>query len=105
MIRLYRITMNGFKSFAGKVTIPLPEGFNVIAGPNGSGKSNCIDALIFILGTTSARSIRAQKLESLIFNGAKDRKPADYCEVSLYLDNAGGDIPGEDKEVKRSEER
>src|SRR3989338_43637 len=102
MIRLDRITMNGFKSFAGKVTIPLPEGFNVIAGPNGSGKSNCIDALIFILCTTSARSIRAQKLESLIFNGAKDRKPADYCEVSLYLDNAGGDIPGEDKEVKIS---
>ena len=102
MIRLDRITMNGFKSFAGKVTIPLPEGFNLVAGPNGSGKSNIIDALIFILGTTSARSIRAQRLESLIFNGAKDRKPADYCEVSLYLDNSGGDIPGEEKEVKIS---
>jgi chromosome segregation protein len=100
MVRLDRVTMQGFKSFAGKVMIPFPEGFNVIAGPNGSGKSNIIDALMFVLGTTSARSIRAQKLQNLLFNGAKNRKPADFCEVSLYLDNSDGKIPGCDKEVK-----
>src|SRR3989338_281909 len=100
MVRLERITMAGFKSFAGKVTIPFPDGFNCVAGPNGSGKSNIIDALVFILGTTSARSIRAQKLENLLFNGAKNKKPAEYCEVSLYLDNSDGAIAGEDKEVK-----
>jgi chromosome segregation protein len=100
MIRLTKITVDNFKSFAGKISIPFPEGFNTIAGPNGSGKSNVVDALVFILGTTSARSIRAQKLQSLIFNGAANRKPADYCEVSLYLDNSSGEIPGEDVEVK-----
>jgi chromosome segregation protein len=92
--------MQGFKSFAGKVTIPFPEGFNVIAGPNGSGKSNIIDALMFVLGTTSARSIRALKLQNLLFNGGRNRKPADFCEVSLYLDNSDQNIPGYDKEVK-----
>lgn len=100
MVRLDRVTMQGFKSFAGKVTIPFPEGFNVIAGPNGSGKSNIIDALTFVLGTTSARSMRAQKLQNLLFNGAKNRKPADFCEVSLYLDNSDKKIPSYDNEVK-----
>lgn len=99
MVRLDRITMQGFKSFASRVTIPLPTGFNVIAGPNGSGKSNCVDAIAFVLGTTSARVIRAQKLQNLIFNGGKSRKPADFCEASLYLDNSDGKIPGE-KELK-----
>src|SRR3989338_5364372 len=99
MVRLDRVTMQGFKSFASRVTIPLPTGFNVIAGPNGSGKSNVIDAITFVLGTTSARVIRAQKLQNLIFNGGKSRKPADFCEVSLYLDNRDGKIPGE-KELK-----
>ena len=101
MVRLDRITMQGFKSFAGKVMIPFPDGFNVIAGPNGSGKSNVIDAITFVLGTTSARSIRAEKLQNLLFNGARDRKPADFCEVSLYLDNSDDKIPGE-KEMKIS---
>src|SRR3972149_9821029 len=99
MVRLDRITMQGFKSFATRVTIPFPAGFNAICGPNGSGKSNVIDALLFVLGTTSAKSIRAQKLQNLIFNGAKDKKPADFCEVSIYVDNSDGKIPGE-KEMK-----
>ncbi len=99
MIRLDRVTMQGFKSFAGKITIPFPKGFNVICGPNGSGKSNIIDALMFVLGTSSARAIRAQRLQNLIFNGARDRKPADYCEVMLYLENDGA-IPGYDNEIK-----
>ncbi|MBI4128941.1 MAG: chromosome segregation protein SMC, partial [Parcubacteria group bacterium] len=67
---------------------------------NGSGKSNVIDALLFVLGTVSARSIRAQKLQALIFNGAKDKKPADFCEVSIYIDNSEGKIPGGEKEMK-----
>ena len=100
MVRLDRITMQGFKSFANRITIPFPSGFNTICGPNGSGKSNVIDGLLFVLGTTSARSIRAQKLQNLIFNGARDKKPADFCEVSIYLDNSDGKIPGGEKEVK-----
>jgi len=98
--RLDRITMQGFKSFANRITIPFPTGFSAIAGPNGSGKSNVIDALTFVLGTTSARTIRAQKLQNLIFNGGRSRKPADFCEVSIYLDNTDKKIPLEEKEVK-----
>jgi chromosome segregation protein len=92
--------MQGFKSFANRTTIPFPSGYNVIAGPNGSGKSNVIDALTFVLGTTSARSIRAQKLQNLIFNGGRSRKPAEYCEVSLYLENDDNRIPIPEKEIK-----
>lgn len=97
MVRLDRITLNNFKSFAGRITIPFPAGFNAVAGANGSGKSNIIDALTFVLGTKSARSIRAQKLKNLIFNGGRDRKPAEFCEVSIYLDNKDGKIPGEEE--------
>ncbi|MBI2578297.1 MAG: chromosome segregation protein SMC [Candidatus Aenigmarchaeota archaeon] len=101
MIRLDRITMQGFKSFAGKITIPFPKGFNCICGPNGSGKSNIIDALTFVLGTSSARAIRAQRLQNLLFNGARDKKPADFCEVTLYLENDGS-IAGYESEIKVS---
>lgn len=100
MTRLDRITMQGFKSFAGRITIPFPSGFNVICGPNGSGKSNVIDALTFVLGTSSARSIRAQKLQNLIFNGGAGRKPAEFCEVSLYLENSDKKIPVDESEIK-----
>jgi len=61
--------------------------------------SNIIDALMFVLGTSSARAIRAQRLQNLIFNGARDRKPADFCEVILYLEN-DGTIPGYEREIK-----
>ncbi len=100
MVRLERITMQGFKSFAGKVTIPFPAGFNIVCGPNGTGKSNIVDALTFVLGTSSARSIRAQKLQNLIFNGGTDKKPAEFCEVTLYLDNSDNKIPINENEVK-----
>ncbi len=100
MVRLERLTVQGFKSFANKITIPFPTGFNIIAGPNGSGKSNVIDAITFVLGTSSARTIRAQKMQNLLFNGAKDKKPAEYCEVSMYFDNKDQKIVGEGEEVK-----
>ena len=99
MPKLDRIVMQGFKSFATKVVLPLPSGFIAVAGPNGSGKSNIVDAVTFVLGTTSARHIRAHKLQNLIFNGAASKKPAEYCEVSLVFDNSDGKIPGGEKEV------
>jgi len=100
MVRLDRITMQGFKSFANKTTVPFPRGFNVVCGPNGSGKSNIVDGLMFVLGTSSARSIRALKLQNLTFNGSKSRGPADSCDVSLYLDNSDNKIPGGEQEIK-----
>lgn len=100
MTRLNRITFNGFKSFAGKISVPFPSNFSVICGPNGSGKSNIVDGIIFVLGTISARSIRAKKLENLIFNGSEKNKPAEHCEVSLYLDNSDKKLPGYEDEIK-----
>ena len=72
-----RLTVQGFKSFNKKISLPLMLGFNVIAGPNGSGKSNTLDAISFVLGRTSAKSLRADRLFELIFNGAGKSKPAD----------------------------
>src|SRR3989338_5494228 len=92
--------MQGFKSFANRITIPFPDGFNCICGTNGSGKSNVIDAIMFVLGTSSARTIRAQKLQNLLFNGARSRKPSEFFEVVLYLDNSDNSIPNYEKEVK-----
>jgi len=99
MVRVERLIMQGFKSFATKVDVPFPGGFSVVCGPNGSGKSNIIDAITFVLGVTSAKAIRAQKLEKLIFNGARNKKPAEFCEVSMVLDNRDKQIPGGDDVV------
>ncbi len=80
--------------------ISVPEYHNFVANDIIVHNSNVIDGLTFVLGTTSARLIRAQKLQNLIFNGGKDRKPAEFCEVSIYLDNSDNKIPGDEKEIK-----
>ncbi len=80
--------------------LTVDETHNYIANNFFVHNSNIIDGLTFVLGTTSARLIRAQKLQNLIFNGGKDRKPAEFCEVSIYLDNSDGKIPGDNKEIK-----
>ncbi len=101
MTRISRIVLHGFKSFADRIAIPLASGFNVICGPNGSGKSNLVEAILFALGVSTARQIRAPKLEQLIFHGTKNRNPAKYCVVSIYLDNSDGKLPG-GEEIKIS---
>ncbi|MCD6477491.1 MAG: chromosome segregation protein SMC [Candidatus Aenigmarchaeota archaeon] len=100
MVRIEKLVMQGFKSFANKTVLPFPSGFNVIGGANGSGKSNIVDAICFVLGIRSTKTIRANKLEQLIFKGGKKRGPAEYAQVTLYLDNEDGEIPGEDKKIK-----
>lgn len=92
--------MENFKSFGRKVTVPLLQGYTTITGPNGTGKSNIADAILFVLGPKSSRAIRAGKLTDLIWNGGKERKGADYTEVSLVLDNADRVVPIESDEVK-----
>ena len=84
---LKAIEISNFKSFKGEVMIPLDRGFTAITGPNGSGKSNCGDAIQFVLGPRSNKTIRAQNSKDLIFNGGKNSKPARACEVTLIFAN------------------
>ena len=99
MIHISRISLKNFKSFK-RISIPIPQGFTAIVGPNGSGKSNIVDAICFVLGRSSAKSLRAERFSDLIFNGGKKEKPASEAEVSLYLDNSGREIPLDSKEIK-----
>ncbi|MBQ4322482.1 MAG: chromosome segregation protein SMC [Clostridia bacterium] len=86
--RLRRLELQGFKSFPDKTVIEFREGITAIVGPNGSGKSNIADALRWVLGETSSKTLRGAKMEDVIFNGTKERKPMSYAEVSICLDNA-----------------
>ncbi len=94
-----KLVLKGFKSFNRKTSIPFCKGFNVICGPNGSGKSNILDAICFVLGTLSLKSLRASRLAELIFHGSTNKKPAEYASVTLYLDNSSKVFPYDDEEV------
>jgi len=85
--------MQGFKSFAPKTEISFDPGINTIVGPNGSGKSNISDALCFVLGRLSAKSMRASKAKNLLFMGSKLSKPAKEAFVELVLDNQNNTFP------------
>ncbi len=99
MTKINSITIQGFKSFAHKTEIPFEGKYNCILGPNGSGKSNIGDALCFVLGRLSAKSLRAEKTSNLIFNGAKNKKPAPSGSVQIAFSNTEKTFPIDDKEV------
>lgn len=98
-MRLIKLEINGFKSFARKTEIEFEKGVTAIVGPNGSGKSNIADAVRWVLGEQSARALRGAKMEDVIFNGTEQKKPLAYCEVSLTFDNADGKLNTEFAEV------
>src|SRR5690625_3792496 len=87
MVYLKAIEAHGFKSFADKVNIKFDSGVTAVVGPNGSGKSNITDAIRWVLGEQSARTIRGVKMEDVIFNGTSGRKAMNYAQVGLVLDN------------------
>jgi chromosome segregation protein len=99
-MHLKRLKVRNFKSFAGAVDIPFQPGFTGIAGPNGMGKSNISDAILFVLGPTSSKALRADRLTHLFFNGGSSKKPATECEVSLIFDNRDRLLPSESDEVE-----
>lgn len=99
MAYIKKMVMHGFKSFPRKTEIPLTEGINVILGPNGSGKSNVSDALCFVLGRLSVKSMRAAKASNLIFMGTKSAGPAKEASVEMIFDNSDNAFSINEKEI------
>ncbi len=99
---LKRIELQGFKSFAEKTVIEVHQGITAIVGPNGSGKSNISDAVRWVMGEQSAKTLRGGKMEDVIFAGTQKRKPLGFAEVSLVLDNSTHFLPCEYEEVEIS---
>ncbi len=100
MTRINKILIHGFKSFAHKTEILFDKDFNAVIGPNGSGKSNISDAVCFVLGKLSSKSLRVEKAANLIYNGGKTKKPMQQAEVSIYFDNSKKIFPYQDDEIK-----
>ena len=90
MFRLKKLEILGFKSFVDKTSLTLPGRITAIVGPNGSGKSNICDAVQWVLGEQSARVLRGNTMEDVIFNGSARRRPLGMAEVSLTLESRGG---------------
>lgn len=96
---LKALEMQGFKSFPDKIVLEFGKGVTAVVGPNGSGKSNIADAVRWVLGEQSTKSLRGSKMEDVIFSGTKDRRPQGFAEVTLRLDNSDGALSNPEKEV------
>ncbi|NMA83148.1 MAG: chromosome segregation protein SMC [Epulopiscium sp.] len=96
---LQKLEIQGFKSFADKLTFQFNEGMTAVVGPNGSGKSNVADAVRWVLGEQSAKTLRGSKMEDIIFAGTENRKPLGFAQVSLTIDNSTHLLPIEFEEV------
>ncbi|RZT22972.1 chromosome segregation protein SMC [Fictibacillus sp. BK138] len=96
---LKRIDVAGFKSFAERIQVEFVQGVTAVVGPNGSGKSNISDAVRWVLGEQSAKSLRGSKMEDIIFAGSDNRKPLNVAEVTLTLDNEDQHLPLDYNEI------
>ncbi len=96
---LSKLEIVGFKSFANKVSLKFDSGVTAIVGPNGCGKTNVVDAIRWVLGEQKASTLRSDKMEDVIFNGTRNRKPLGMSEVSLTIENTRGILPTEYSEV------
>ncbi|MDD7588018.1 AAA family ATPase, partial [Bullifex porci] len=90
----------GFKSFADKTHIDFADGITSLLGPNGCGKSNIVDSIKWVLGEQSTKTLRAGRMEDVIFNGTDKRKPLQYAEVALTIDNSERNLPTDLTEVE-----
>ncbi|TDR78478.1 chromosome segregation protein SMC [Paludibacterium purpuratum] len=93
-MRLTHIKLSGFKSFVDPTAIPVPGQLVAVIGPNGCGKSNVIDAVRWVLGESSAKQLRGESMQDVIFNGSTTRKPVSRASVELVFDNGDGQLAG-----------
>jgi chromosome segregation protein len=100
MTRLKSLELVGFKSFADRTHFDFPDGITAIVGPNGSGKSNVVDAIKWVLGEQSVRSLRGREMTDVIFAGSAGRKPLNSAETSLVFDNASRMLASDSDEVR-----
>ncbi len=89
----------GFKSFADKVKLEFKPGITAVVGPNGSGKSNISDAIRWVMGEMSAKTLRGSKMEDVIFSGTQTRKPVGFAEVTIVMDNSDHSMPLDFEEI------
>ncbi|HWF57321.1 MAG TPA: chromosome segregation protein SMC [Candidatus Dormibacteraeota bacterium] len=101
-MRLRRVVITGFKTFAKRSEVGLEPGITAIVGPNGSGKSNLVDAIRWALGETNARELRGARMDEVIYSGGNSRARMGFAEVELILDNEDGRLPVDDIEVSVS---
>ena len=87
-MRLSKIKLAGFKSFVDPTTVHFPSNLVGVVGPNGCGKSNIIDAIRWVMGETSARHLRGDSMEDVIFSGSNSRKPVGSASIELFFDNS-----------------
>ncbi|MEK6907547.1 MAG: AAA family ATPase, partial [Nanoarchaeota archaeon] len=100
MTTIKKLRLHGFKSFAKLTELEFGNDFSSIIGPNGSGKSNLSEAICFVLGRLSAKSMRVERSSNLIYNGGKSREPAKQAEVTIMFDNSKNEFPMQDKEIR-----
>ena len=102
-MKLKALEIQGFKSFPDKTVLTFGEGITAVVGPNGSGKSNTSDAIRWVLGEQSTKSLRGSKMEDVIFNGTEQRRAVGFAEVSLVIDNTSRrlDFDADDVKVTR----
>ena len=98
-MRLCRVRLSGFKTFAARTEAALDPGVTAVVGPNGSGKSNLVDAIRWALGETNARELRGARMDEVIYSGGAGRAPMGVAQVELVLDNQDGRLPVDDAEV------
>ena len=95
MVKFKNLKISGFKSFIDPIELPIEDGLTGIVGPNGCGKSNLVEALRWVMGESSAKNVRGQEMDDVIFSGTDDRSSRNLAEVTLTIDNTDKSAPEE----------